>query len=349
MRKIAPGIRQDAYGYQVYCRVDGQFRSRRFPASTTLTDLKKELRLLRSQAVTDTLPEAVGRAFADEAEDYLELASVQAMPTYKDRAYRIRRWVEVFGDRDRSTITALEIEKVLTRWRKDGGVDGGPLAPATLNQFTTALQALYTKLDGKSAANIVKDVHRFDESEGDQDRSHDLLVLARVIRRTKPWGKTRRRLRFLLWSGWPHKLLKQIKAEDIDWQGGRVRVARRRKGKGMKAEWVPLIPRAMLALRRLVDARGLGAFSNSSMHSVWTRALEAENAARAARGLPQLPHIRVYDLRHSNAAWAAGVIKDNSALVGLLRTNLVQRYSRGSAARRMEEARNLLAASRHRG
>lgn len=341
------GVRKTREGtWQVFVKRQGQYRSRRFPAETALQTLKTE----REKLIGEILhqldePEPV-RTFAEEADEYLTL--VTAMPSYADRVYRIRRWVEVFGPRDRKSITAREIAAVLERWRRTGSDQGGPLANASLNQRLIALKAMYTKLDGRSAANIVKDVARYDERDSERIRAQPLLDIARVIRRLRPGSQTRARLRVLMWTGWPHALLKGIQPDDIDWTRGRVRLGRRKKGKGMPAAWVPVVPRAMLALRRFADLACWGAFSNSSMHSAFARALAAENRWRMRHEQPTLPHIRVYDIKHSMATWAAGIVKDDRALKELLRTNSVARYIEGALAQRLEDARAQLAyTSRH--
>lgn len=59
-----------------------------------------------------------------------------------------------------------------------------------------------------------------------------------------------------------------------------------------------------------------------------------------------LPRIRPYDIRHSFATWAAGVLKDDRALKELLRTNSIERYTEGATADRLEHARAELMASR---
>lgn len=330
-RTLPTGIRQTPYGWQVIARRDGKYLSKRFPPETSIETLKKEREKLTGRHALN-LPQLGQKTFRTEAvNDYLPL--VKGMPTYTDREYRIMRWVDVFGDRVRSEITALEIRKVLEDWRVRGSHDGKPLSNASLNQRRTALMHLYTTLDGKSAANIVKDVPAYDERDSEQIRAQPMVVCAQLIKRLRHWSKMRARLHVLMWTGWPHQLLKQIAATDIDWKRSRVRLARRKKGKGMPSVWVPVTPRGMLALRRFDQLDCYGDFSNSALHSA---------LARAAQQTPRLPMIRPYDLRHSFGTWAAERVKDDRVLKELLRTHSIERYTHGALQQRLDQAQTAL-------
>lgn len=353
---LPKGIRRTPAGtWQVYVRVRGVYRSRTLPAHTPLRTLIEHREHLRAEEKYGIDPPAeYGTLFRDDATAYLALC--EGMPTYSDRAYRIGRWVSVFGSRDRATITAREIREQLERWRVRGRHDGGPLAPASLNQLRTALMAMYTVLDGKSAANIVKDVPAYDERDSVQVRAEPLLTCLRLIRRLKPQGKMRAVLYALLWTGWPHALVAELTAADVDWAGQRVRVARRRKGKGMEAAWIPVVPQAIRALRLVHRRNAWGGCSTSSLHSALARAVAAENAWRrqqnAAAGREVWPMVREsfnpYGLRHSFGTWAAARVKDDRALKELLRTNSIARYTEGAVDARLTAARDLLVTPRSR-
>lgn len=334
------GIRRTKTSYQVFARVHKQFYQRTFPLDTPL-DLKREREKLVGDVLRGLLPVrgAIDRTFDDDAIDYLGL--VTGMPSYTDREYRITQWRKVFGPRDRKSITAKEIATALEQWRVQR-----KLKPATLNQYRTALMHLYTKLDGKSAANIVRDVAPYDERDSEQNRAQPMAVCARVIRRLRYWGKMRAILHVLMWTGWPHKLLKGVTPGDIDWKRQRVRLGRRKKGKGMPPAWVPVLPQAIRALRRFDKLNCYGEFSNSALHSALSRAVDAENAYRRRKRWPLVPPMRPYDMRHSFGTWAAAIIKDDRALKELLRTNSVRRYTEGALADRLEAARDALSAAR---
>lgn len=335
------GIRKTPHGWQVFIRVNGQYKSRRLPAATTPRQLEDERKRLEAEIKFGVAPKTEARTFSQDADAYLEL--VKAMPSYADRAYRIGQWVLAFGHRERSTITARDIRTQLEAWRLSGSHSGGPLTPASLNQRRTALMHLYTVLDGKSAANIVRDVPGYDERYSLQARAESMLTCVRLIRRLRHGGKMRTILYVLLWTGWPHKLLKGVKPGDIDWEQSRVRVGRRHKGKGMAPAWVPVVPRALIGLRRMEQRKWFGDFSNSSLHSALERAVASENTARARRRQPLLADFNPYALRHSFATWAASKIKDDRALKELIRSNSIHRYTEGAVADRLQSAVNQLA------
>lgn len=333
------GIRRTPTGWQVYARVNGQFYSRRFPAETT-ADLKREREKLIGAVLNGLMTEKpFVQTFAEDCSDYLAL--VKTMASYKDRLFRIGLWKTAFGSRQRHTVTAKEVAKQLEMWRKSRR-----LKPATLNQYRTALMHLYTKLDGKSASNLVRDVAPYDERDSEQNRAQPMAVCARVLHHLRPWGKMRAILRVLMWTGWPHALLKGVTPSDIDWTRGRVRLGRRKKGKGMPAAWVPVLPQAMRALRRFDRLNCYGDFSNSSLHSALARAVKSENRYRRRKRWKAIPELRPYDLRHSFGTWAAAIVKDDKALKELLRTNRIERYTSGSVPARLEHARDLLVAAR---
>lgn len=350
------GIRQTPAGrWQVFVRVNGVYRSRTFPANTTLPALVAKRERLKAEVKYGVPAEGDDRpAFRTEAASYLQL--VTAMPSYADRAYRIQCWVEVFGSRIRSTITAREIRAQLEKWRRTGSHVGGPLSQGSLNLRRTALMAMFTTLDGKSAANIVKDVPVYDETYSQVVRAESMVTCVRLIRRIRPRTKMRAILHALLWTGWPHQLLSELTAADVDWTHGKVRVGRRKKGKGMPAAWVPVVPRALLALRRLDELGAWGGGRTSSLHAGMRRAVRAENRWRTERnqaaGRTVWPLVREtfnpYGLRHSFGTWAAARIKDDRALKELLRTNSIARYTEGALAERLAAARDLLLPTRRR-
>jgi integrase len=347
-RPYPRGIRRTATGWQVYARRDGAFLSAVFPLSTPIDTLKREREKMIGRALEPTAyPPTTGRRFADDAQEYLHL--VRGMPSYAEREYHIRRWVQVFGDRDRATIQARDIARVLETWRLTGAADGGPLSNGSLNRRRTALMSLWTRLDGRQAPNPVKGTPLFSEHESERVRAIPMLDLARVLRHLQPTGKSRARLRVMQWTGLPHALIKSLTPADIDWTHGRIRLARRQKGAGMAAAWVPVLPRGMAALRHFARLGCFGTFDNAGLYHAFARAVEADNQRRRTRGLPELPAIHPYVARHSFATWAAGIVKDDRALKELLRTNSIRRYTEGATASRLDAARDALAAAlRHR-
>lgn len=324
------GYRDLGTSIQAYVTVRGKFYQKTFPLETKLTTINGWRERKRAELKYGVPRGTVeSSSFTADASRYLEL--VTGMPSYVDRKKHIDDWAEAFGTRPRSSIAAADIREVLERWRVKKHLSAG-----SLNRRRTALMAMYTTLDGKAAPNVVKDVQPYSETHSQQIRAFDMLTIARIIRRVPPNSDSRGRLQFLHWTGLPSKLLMQIREPDIDWDRSRVKIAARGKGKGMASGWVPLLPRAMSALRHLRRRRALGRdFSGSGLYKTWGRAWALENDARAAKDLPPLPPIRVYDIRHSFATWAAGKIKDDRALAELLRTNSIKRYTEGAKAERL--------------
>jgi integrase len=337
------GIRQLGNVLQAYVTVRGGFHSKTFPLGTPLLVLKDWRERTRAEWKYGT-PKQSGRSFADDAADYMRSARL-TIRSQTTRQHDINAWVVVFGQRQRVSITAAEITDVLLRWRTNGRHDGRPLKPGTVNGRRAALMAMYRSLDGKAKPNVVKDTPRFDASESAQLRAVPMLTLATIMRRTHPHTLNRARLRVLMWTGWPNQLLKGITPADIDWPHSRVRLPARKKGKGQPSAWVPVLPRALAALRIFHKLKAYGDFRNDRLFKAWKVAQAKANALRAE----PLPHIRVYDIRHSFLTWAASIVRDDRAMKELARSDMIERYTLGSELDRMSAAMQVLQVSaRHR-
>jgi integrase len=322
------GIRRLKTSYQAYLDFRGVQYTQTFPFTTTLSTMKDWRDRKRSELKYGT--PKTSRTFQVDADEYLLI--VTGMPSYQDRKFHVEQWAHVFGHRDRKTLTATDIRIQLEQWRQGGRYDGKGLSAGSLNRRRTALMAMFTALDGRSQPNVVKDVPAYDERASHQIRARPMLEMAKVIRQVRVGCESRARLSVLLWTGWTSQLLKQVQDSHVDWTRGAVTLARRQKGKGLVSIRLPLLPRALAALRRLKRMDALGPFSNGSLHSCWERA--CDNAG--------VPRSRVYDLRHSFATWAASQIKDDRALSELLRTKSIARYTEGATTDRMGEALQVL-------
>jgi integrase len=280
------GIRRTSSGWQVFARVRGEFRSKHYPPDTPLATLKLRREELRARAVLHEPEPTDGSTFGDDCALYLQ--AVKGMPTYEDRAYRIEQWRQALGaERSRASITSVEIRQYLELWHTRAD---RPLAPGSLNLRRTALMHLWTVLDGKSAPNPVRDVPRYRE-EPPPLRLPTLAQADRAIAAVPGVGRkgrTRVRLRVLLWTGWPAAQLMRLTSADVHWRQRTVTLTARRKGKGTRTRTLPLLPQALAALRELRAIGGWGAFSTSSMHSMLAR------ACKSAR----VPTFHPYALRH---------------------------------------------------
>jgi hypothetical protein len=138
--RIATGLYRDQYGLAATVKVRGQQREKRFPRDTSIKTIKNWQG--DTKAALRKLRPTVGRGtFAGDVERYL--AGRTQMPTYTERVKHLKLWCAEFGPRNRHSIETLEIDTVLSRWLEAG------LQLSTVRNRRTALQALWTGLDGK--------------------------------------------------------------------------------------------------------------------------------------------------------------------------------------------------------
>ncbi len=153
-------------------------------------------------------------------------------------------------------------------------------------------------------------------------------------------SKTRTRLRVILWTGWPHKTLARVQPEHLQLARQTAYVTPRRKGKGTKGRWLPLLPSAVAALKQFHQDDCYGPFSHSSMHKAFRLALAKLNAHRKALNLPALK-VRPYDFRHSFGTMVAERQTDDRALQELMlhsRAEQSRRYTERATAKRVMDA-----------
>lgn len=338
-------VRHDRFGTQGHFKVNGRQYTRRWKASE-VPDRSVRERLAREWAtrarahvvLDQPIPEAAGPRFEADVERYLD--AVTSMPSFSDRKYHMRQWTIVFQGRERNTITPLEIRTQLERWR-------GTLAPSSVNKRRTALMSFYTLLNGRSGYNPVRDVTKYPEEE--EIRAQHPYTILRILSFMRP-SKTRARLMVILTTGWPHAQLKRLRPEHLRLDQARAYVTPRRKGKGRKGAWLPLLPAAVAALRVFQqwncftdptkrNKKGeVITFSHSSMHSRFDHALKKLNAHRARLNLPAL-RIHPYDIRHTFGTALARRITDERAIQELMmhsRVEQTRRYTEAATAGRME-------------
>jgi integrase len=330
-KKLGKGIRVTPWGFQVYLRRHGQFHSVHYPRDTPIEDLPEHYRNLEARVQLGiTAPADEHGTLTHDVREYLKAKT--GMPTYADRQYRIELWRDVLGKRrSRDSITALEIRQQLESWRKAGK------KPATLNTRRTALMDFFTVLNGPGGANPVKAVPKYWEEElpldlpslADAQKAIDATAHPKYIKQAGT--ATQARLRVLLWTGWPASTLKRLRASDIHWKAKTATVHGRKKGGGTRPRTIPLLPQAIDALRELVKLKGLGDFSNSSLHKAF------QKGCRHAGVRP----CSVYSLRHLFISTIVTHSKDERGAAELaLHTSPQQtwRYSRHAASTRAAAA-----------
>lgn len=314
------GLRRHGAGWQAYVSVAGAGRLfESFPLETseaTMQAWRKHARA-RLQLVATARPasHAGGGTFASDARRYLR--TVTALPTYRDRVREIELWIAEFGEVRREAITPAMIRAVRDRWLTVGpkrvysrDADGRyrwhdrtvPLAASTVNHRLRALANLYTVLDGRHAANPVREVPEADEPDP-LPRGLPSDVIERILdampdisrgsRRGKRirGSKTRARLRVMAYTGLSQGELMRVTPADIDLAAGTLLVRGRLKGRGSRPSLRPLLPEAVAALKAFDRLGCYGRFSRDAMRESFTR---------ACRKLG-LTGLRPYDMRHSFA------------------------------------------------
>jgi len=332
---------------------------------TTMRDWRqaKRFEVLAAAKKQDAEKPAPGTLAEDVA---LYLASVKSMPRYDQRAYHLQLWVEALGaDRKRTSITAIEIQTVLENWFKNGQpvkqwtrddhgkayqkvVGQKAYSESEINKRRTALQRLYTALDGKSGQNPVRDVARKKEADAEPRGLMHPADMRRLIA-SMPDSPTKARVAVWMWTGIPPEQLEKIKAEHIDLKGKQsgigpaVYVTRRNKGGGTTSRWQPLLPDAIEGFKLFIRWECCEkSFSRSSLNHSVKRA-----AKRTGLDAPNVEGFitNAYDLRHSFASMTFAQTGDERATQELLDhrdLRTTQRYTKRAVSPRVARAMDVL-------
>jgi integrase len=371
-RRVAPNIYQTPYGWRVYVRRRDPETGRsklkpvRFPPETTLEELehfrdsyKLESKRLRREARTAARADsaALRGAFGTDARAYLELRSVKAMPSYKDRSRDIELWIAVFGKRLRGTITTRMIDEQLQRWIDEG------YAASTVNNRRTALMALFTRLDGRAAANPVREARVYDEPALEA-RGWPYALLVRVLdaipaerifshrRETKRKPiKARAFYEALAWTGMRPSQLNRLESQHVNLEDGWYVTPRSKKGSNKRARQPrpvirkPLTADAAAALKSWFAVRGDKPMSPSSARRLFTRAAaQVQAEMRKERNEPTftLPKFRAaLDTRHSFGTAMLRQTKSLETVAELMdhtTTRMTKRYTLGAVSDVLREA-----------
>lgn len=340
MTELPTGIRETATGFQTYVWVKdpahpkGGFQaSHRWGHNATISEMKA-WRVKRKLNLVETLPDEGRTTFAEDAWDYLRRDKVQKMPTCDERHRHIAEWVEAFGKRNRADITYQEIQHALDRLR-------GRMSAGSVNKRRTALMDLWTTLDGRHQANPVK-ATKVCEEPHPEPRAPELAKVLKILKamptHTDFARKCKARLEVIAWTGWPHAIIKQLEPDDLKhWKKGTAFVKRRKKGKGARARWLPLLPDAVKALRAFHAADAYGHFSNSTLHKRLTATCNAL----------KVPRIRAYDLRHFFLTLVAVITRDERAVMelGMISSpEIARRYTEAATDPRIQAAMQDMAA-----
>ena len=307
-----------AFGTLAHIRIHGRLHRQHFRKGTDPVKIKQWI--LRTEMKYRRRGAKTGR-LRDDAITYL--ASTTAMPTHTERRHHIDEWVAALGDYDREAITADQIRAELNKWKAAGS------AASTVNHRRTALMHLYTVLDGKSAANPVKDVPKFAEPPP-FPRAIAAGAIARLL--SNMHGQDKARAMVIAYTGIPNAQLAQITRADIDLQARTVIVRGRKKGQGTNTSVRRLTTHGMRAFKALIHANAWGPFDRWALRRAVHAACEAAKID---------PPIRPYDLRHffgTEFFRRTGDIRSTQILMGHSSPTLTHRYTLGAVDERVDAA-----------
>jgi integrase len=264
---------------------------------------------MQAKARVERKQRATSGTFEHDARRYLQ--AVTALPTYQTRKTDIERWIAVFGQTPRASISSADIRAQRDTWLcQTNPKTKQPYAASTINHWLRALSNLYTVLDGRRAPNPVRDVPEVPEPDA-RPRGVPIAVVEQIInaipdrgrpeRRTNgakvaraPYSLTKLRLRVLAYTGLTYAQLRRLKATDVDFERRVLFAQRREKGKGSRPRLLPLLPEAVDALKALHAVNGWGRFSGASVRKTFLTAVK--KLRKQGQAIPQ--GLRPYDLRH---------------------------------------------------
>ena len=302
-RPLPTGITRDRIGYRVFVRVQGELRSRRFKADTSL--LTMERWRLEQRASMPPKPDA--GTLAADVEAYLLLK--KGMPTYDTRAAMMADWLVALGPkRERTTISSLEISQALANWQRTRNY-----APSSLNHFRTALSDFYNRMD-PTAPNPVKAVPK--AREADLKPRGVRYRLIRAILGAMPKSKARAVLSVIAYTGMPPAVIRALKPEHVLWAESAVVMPSRRKGAGTVTRRRALTRQGVAALKRFAAADAWGGVCNTTTEKVMRRAIVRVRKRHPSWSIPA--DMVVYDMRHSYAEAVYRAVRTIAVTAGLL-------------------------------
>lgn len=357
-KRIARNVYQDSSGISLIIRRYGHTEEVRFAPGTPVAEIRHEEQRRMAKIETTLGPKPTHGSVAQAIRQYLETLPEGAYK--RDRQRLLAPWRQAIGTRPFAGLRTAELQVVIDGWASK--------APNTINKRISALRLVWRRIAPDHVVpHPIERLRRLSDPDPEIDRARDLSLVVRVLEAVSDQGfadsqevrdqasKARVRLRALAWTAQPASLLCQVKPEHVRWSRDPVEmyVQPRRKGKGVGAAWVPLLPQAAEAMRDLF-ARGAhgGTWHRGVLRLAWQRALKrvqrelvkeqrADDAARLAG-------MRVYDLRHSILTAMGTASGDIYAVAEVARhadIRTTRRYMRGAASARMRLGVAALAAT----
>jgi integrase len=139
-RRIALGIFEDAYGYELRWQDAGKPQTKRFPLDTPLATLKAKRATYAKQG-RPSRPDDTG-SFPRDAVRFL--AGRKSLVSFKSDRSHLRPWIHRFKKVSRWAITSEHVRKALDEWRALG------YKPRTLRHRLRILKQLCKTLDPES-------------------------------------------------------------------------------------------------------------------------------------------------------------------------------------------------------
>jgi integrase len=351
-RRLERGIYEDATGRSVVATVAGEQREQRWPPHTPITTLRLARAALQT-ALVDEQARAAKKRPADGTLAADVAAYLKTLPKGRmreDAAMLLGHWTTALGTRPRADIKPSEIRATISAWLDEGKTK------ATCNRRRAALTAFWHAVDGKAAANPVRDVAKFPEHTQARDIRRDALdyILAALPRRTAKgrWWRAPVHLRVFAETGWPPALIQQLEDHQLhlDARPPYVEVAARDKGEGTDAQVLPVTPQAAAALRDFRAAKAFGPISRNTLRRVFLGAVARARRAWQAdkRGpWPVSPKASPYWLRHAFGNRAIDAAKRDVKAVQTLMLHATphttERYLKASVPRRAQATVDALA------
>lgn len=324
----------------------GVQRERRFPDGTSKQTIRDWIDRERGRLKED-LPPASPGTFAKDVERYLD--TLADRPTLRHaRSQQLDWWIGRFGKLRRHHITAPLIRAHLAELRTSKSA-------STCNHYRLALAHLWSTLDGRNAANPLRDVPRFQEPEAEPRNLSPELVAA-VLNALPSWGcatkhtarptvnKGAIRLRVMATTGLSPAEIKRIQPDDLLLEQRAVYVRRRMKGKGAPGMVLPLTTDGVAALEAFAAGKAFGRFASAGLWTQWARAcqrlLQQPDLDAGLRKALQRPS-RPYDLRHTFGTFLlqqTGNLDTTQALMRHLKKTTTLRYARAAVAPQLRAA-----------
>lgn len=354
--RVATGIYRDKTGHAISVKVRGVRREQRHPLNATTAELRAARKRLIETLEAET-PEAADRGtIADVVARYLKRLPDGSYAD--DRALLLAPWVKAHGTVRFASLTRVQIQDTLATWKRDG------LSPTTRNHRLSALRVVWrTIATDDSREHPCERVKREPAPKVARNRARRIDLIARVLRHVETGcnhgdrvSHARAQLMLLAWTGQPASMLARIRPEHVRWNATppEMYLQPRRKGAGVDAAWVPLLPQASTALKAWLQLEAWETpWHAGVLRLAWRRAIvrtqqelatkakratKASEKARLRDDAAALSGMRVYDLRHSFAV-ALAQCGDVYAVSEYLRHSdirLTTHYMQGASSQRMK-------------